>query len=219
MAQRRVCLDVLRGVEAGARGASRPFSSRPHNWTSSIYQQPPHTPTRTLRLPQQHTSTISATSPSSRRPFSSTPASRHEHIDPPKPGEESVSPLKSHPTITQSPSPKHPQLIPYSLRLYITFIDKDAHSHTFAVKAGDNILNIATAHDDVIEMEGACGGSCACSVRHFLSSDSSPPTPLLQFLSSLSSLLPLQHKLTFVPKPLDMPRHRRLLPLPISICI
>lgn len=49
-------------------------------------------------------------------------------------------------------------------RRKITFVDKEAQSHTFAVADGDNLLDIAQAHD--LEMEGACGGSCACSTCH-----------------------------------------------------
>lgn len=37
-------------------------------------------------------------------------------------------------------------------RLYITFIDKDDMEHKLAVSAGDNLLDIAQAHD--LEMEG-----------------------------------------------------------------
>ncbi|PSN74505.1 ferredoxin [Corynespora cassiicola Philippines] len=73
-----------------------------------------------------------------RRNFSSTPVSRHGHLDPPKPGEE----------------------------LKVTFIDKDGDSHTFEVAEGDNLLDIAQAND--LDMEGACGGSCACSTCHVI---------------------------------------------------
>ncbi|KAH8754319.1 2Fe-2S ferredoxin-type domain-containing protein [Diaporthe sp. PMI_573] len=72
------------------------------------------------------------------RSFSSTPSTRHGHVDPPKPGEE----------------------------LWVTFIDKDGHEHKVAVSKGDNLLDIAQAHD--LEMEGACGGSCACSTCHVI---------------------------------------------------
>ncbi|KAG5921030.1 mitochondrial matrix iron-sulfur protein [Claviceps africana] len=75
------------------------------------------------------------------RAFSTTRAVRHGHIDPPKPGEE----------------------------LYVTFIEKDGHEHKFAVSAGDNLLDIAQAND--LEMEGACGGSCACSTCHVIVTD------------------------------------------------
>ncbi|KAJ4377473.1 mitochondrial matrix iron-sulfur protein [Neocucurbitaria cava] len=48
----------------------------------------------------------------------------------------------------------------------VTFIDKDGESHTFEVADGDNLLDIAQAND--LEMEGACGGSCACSTCHVI---------------------------------------------------
>ncbi|KAG5992624.1 mitochondrial matrix iron-sulfur protein [Claviceps lovelessii] len=75
------------------------------------------------------------------RGFSTTIPTRHGHIDPPKPGEE----------------------------LYVTFIEKDGQEHKFAVSAGDNLLDIAQAND--VEMEGACGGSCACSTCHVIVTD------------------------------------------------
>ncbi|CAK7225264.1 mitochondrial matrix iron-sulfur protein [Sporothrix bragantina] len=73
--------------------------------------------------------------------FSASAVRAHGHIHKPKPGEE----------------------------LYITFIDKDGDSHKLAVAAGDNLLDIAQAHD--LEMEGACGGSCACSTCHVIVED------------------------------------------------
>ncbi|KAI3396975.1 hypothetical protein diail_11375 [Diaporthe ilicicola] len=82
-----------------------------------------------------------ATRPASSAPlrlFSSTPSRRHGHVEPPKPGEE----------------------------LWVTFIDKDGQQHKLAVSKGDNLLDIAQAHD--LEMEGACGGSCACSTCHVI---------------------------------------------------
>ncbi|KAI3330543.1 adrenodoxin-like protein, mitochondrial precursor [Ustulina deusta] len=72
------------------------------------------------------------------RQFSTSQIQQHGHITPPKPGEE----------------------------LYVTFIDKDQKEHKIAVSAGDNLLDIAQAHD--LEMEGACGGSCACSTCHVI---------------------------------------------------
>ncbi|CAE7187171.1 hypothetical protein CFE70_006575 [Pyrenophora teres f. teres 0-1] len=89
-------------------------------------------------------SLLKAASPSwlrNRRHFSSTPVARHGHLDPPKPGEERK----------------------------ITFIDKDGQASTFQVADGDNLLDIALAND--IEMEGACGGSCACSTCHVIVED------------------------------------------------
>ncbi|KJZ70744.1 Adrenodoxin-like protein [Hirsutella minnesotensis 3608] len=82
-----------------------------------------------------------ATSASSRRTFTTTAPQRHGHVEPPKPGEE----------------------------LYVTFIEKDGTEHKFAVCEGDNLLDIAQAND--LEMEGACGGSCACSTCHVIVTD------------------------------------------------
>ncbi|PMD37528.1 ferredoxin [Hyaloscypha variabilis F] len=75
------------------------------------------------------------------RSFSATSAAAHGHLDPPKPGEE----------------------------LYVTFVDKDGDEHKIAVSAGNNLLEIAQAHD--IEMEGACEGSCSCSTCHVIVED------------------------------------------------
>lgn len=72
------------------------------------------------------------------RPFSSSAQKNHGHLTPPKPGEER----------------------------HVTFIDKDQQSVTFTVADGDNLLDIAQAND--LEMEGACGGSCACSTCHVI---------------------------------------------------
>jgi len=68
---------------------------------------------------------------------------------------------------TQSPSPASSVLTP--ARRKITFIDKDSQSHTFTVADGANLLDIAQAHD--LDMEGACGGSCACSTCHVIVED------------------------------------------------
>ncbi|KAK3945747.1 Adrenodoxin, mitochondrial [Diplogelasinospora grovesii] len=76
-----------------------------------------------------------------RRLFSTSPAVSHGHVNPPKPGEE----------------------------LYVTFIDKEGAEHKVAVSKGDNLLDIAQAND--LEMEGACGGSCACSTCHVIVTD------------------------------------------------
>lgn len=66
---------------------------------------------------------------------------QHGHIDPPKPGEE----------------------------INVTFVDKDGERHDFQVAKGDNLLDIAQANE--LEMEGACGGSCACSTCHVIVED------------------------------------------------
>ncbi|KZZ98391.1 2Fe-2S iron-sulfur cluster binding domain containing protein [Moelleriella libera RCEF 2490] len=79
--------------------------------------------------------------PPARRSFSITATTRHGHIQPPKPGQE----------------------------LHVTFVEKDGEEHKFAVAEGDNLLDIAQAND--LEMEGACGGSCACSTCHVIVTD------------------------------------------------
>jgi len=143
MASRRVLASALRFLERAVAASSasntRCFARQASNWT-------PHSTThagKTLALPSQRTSRLvgAAAAAASRRAFSSSPASRHGHIDKPKAGEE----------------------------LHVTFIDKDGQSYTFEVSEGDNLLDIAQAND--LEMEGACGGSCACSTCHVIVED------------------------------------------------
>ncbi|KAE8349630.1 2Fe-2S ferredoxin-type domain-containing protein [Aspergillus coremiiformis] len=75
------------------------------------------------------------------RSLSATARVQHGHINPPKPGEE----------------------------IKVSFIDKDGEKYDFQVSEGDNLLDIAQAND--LEMEGACGGSCACSTCHVIVED------------------------------------------------
>lgn len=72
------------------------------------------------------------------RHFHGTSSALHGHIHKPKPGEE----------------------------LKITFITKDGLQQTFEVAEGDNILDIAQEYN--LDMEGACGGLCACSTCHVI---------------------------------------------------
>jgi len=51
----------------------------------------------------------------------------------------------------------------------VTFIDKSDEAHTFEVSDGSNLLDIAQAYD--LDVEGACGGSCACSTCHVIITD------------------------------------------------
>ncbi|KAK5993574.1 Mitochondrial ferredoxin [Cladobotryum mycophilum] len=81
--------------------------------------------------------------PTYHRTFTSTPERRHGHVTPPKAGEE----------------------------IWVTFIDKEGDEHKLAVSEGENLLDIAQAHD--LEMEGACGGSCACSTCHVIVTEES----------------------------------------------
>ena len=70
--------------------------------------------------------------------FSHSAIRNHGHIHKPNPGEE----------------------------LHITFITKEGDQFTYEVAEGDNILDIAQAHG--LDMEGACGGLCACSTCHVI---------------------------------------------------
>lgn len=81
---------------------------------------------------------------SSRQPFlnarllSSSAPAFHGHLHKPKPGEE----------------------------LKITFVTKNGEQLEYEVAEGDNMLDIAQANN--LDMEGACGGSCACSTCHVI---------------------------------------------------
>lgn len=70
--------------------------------------------------------------------FNKTQTRFHGHLHKPKPGEE----------------------------LHVTFITKDGEQFSYEVAEGDNLLDIAQAHG--LDMEGACGGSCACSTCHII---------------------------------------------------
>lgn len=72
------------------------------------------------------------------RMFSVVTPLRHGHLKTPAPGEE----------------------------LKITFIEKDGNQKTFDVCEGETLLDIAQGHN--LDMEGACGGSCACSTCHVI---------------------------------------------------
>lgn len=72
------------------------------------------------------------------RLFSASKISSHGHIHKPKPGEE----------------------------LHITFITKDGEQISLEAAEGDNLMDIAQAHG--LDVEGACGGSCACSTCHMI---------------------------------------------------
>ncbi|KAE9966850.1 mitochondrial matrix iron-sulfur protein [Venturia inaequalis] len=121
------------------------------SWTSSRRAQPlfacdRQVSTQSLSLFRKSKSESKSTQGQSlrlRRNFCATPVARHGHLDKPKVGEERR----------------------------VTFVDKDGDKHTFEVADGDNLLDIAQAND--LEMEGACGGSCACSTCHVIVTDDS----------------------------------------------
>jgi ferredoxin len=94
---------------------------------------------RTVQITQRATRSQQHMRPSAStasRAFSTTPSRPHAHLTPPKPGQERK----------------------------VTFVEKDGSEVTFEVADGDNLLDIAQSND--LEMEGACGGSCACSTCH-----------------------------------------------------
>ncbi|KAH4149264.1 hypothetical protein HBH44_196890 [Parastagonospora nodorum] len=143
MASRRACVSVLRSSEAcSSKSTCASSSLRKFSSRANGFAYP--SPRANAPSPR---SLISSKSPKSTlqllqtRQFSTTPPPHHGHLDEPKPGEERK----------------------------ITFIDKDSQSHTFTVADGANLLDIAQAHD--LEMEGACGGSCACSTCHVIVED------------------------------------------------
>lgn len=72
------------------------------------------------------------------RTFSSNTILKHGHLTKPKPGEE----------------------------LKVTFVLKDGEQKTYDVAEGDTLLDIAQGNN--LDMEGACGGSCACSTCHVI---------------------------------------------------
>ncbi|KAK4197720.1 putative adrenodoxin, mitochondrial precursor [Triangularia verruculosa] len=84
---------------------------------------------------------VPATATTQPRTLSTSASLFHGHVSTPKPGEE----------------------------IWITIIDKDGLEHKIATCKGDNLLDIAQAND--LEMEGACGGSCACSTCHVIIED------------------------------------------------
>ncbi|KAK9355066.1 2Fe-2S ferredoxin-type domain-containing protein [Lipomyces doorenjongii] len=51
-------------------------------------------------------------------------------------------------------------------RIHVTFITREGDQVHIDAAEGDNLLDIAQAHD--LDMEGACGGSCACSTCHVI---------------------------------------------------
>ncbi|KAI0157990.1 ferredoxin [Hypoxylon sp. FL1284] len=112
------------------------------------------------QISYQSISPLSQSAFSSRGRIRSSPAMRHPRLGAPAPRHFSTSPLYQHGHV-HAPKPGE--------ELHVTFIDKDGKEHKIAVCKGDNLLDIAQAHD--LEMEGACGGSCACSTCHVIVMD------------------------------------------------
>ncbi|KAK1061256.1 mitochondrial matrix iron-sulfur protein [Friedmanniomyces endolithicus] len=151
------CLHSITSTSACWRTVARDGTARVRNQTY-LYRRHLSTPARrpiptgransirstfssTADRPQQPQQTTRPTLSPLSRTFTTTTPAQHGDLHPPLPGQERK----------------------------ITIIDKDAHAHTFTVGDGDNLLDIAQAHD--LEMEGACGGSCACSTCHVIVQD------------------------------------------------
>ncbi|EGX52684.1 mitochondrial matrix iron-sulfur protein [Orbilia oligospora] len=121
-----------------------------HAGDSIVTRCPRPIPTRSPVQPGAHNRTFTTRTLRPRLPFqssiylrqfSTTSYLSHGHLTHPKPGEE----------------------------LKVTFVTKEGNEFTFEVAEGDNLLDIGQAHD--LEMEGACGGSCACSTCHVIVED------------------------------------------------
>ncbi|PGH12981.1 hypothetical protein AJ79_03954 [Helicocarpus griseus UAMH5409] len=149
-----VCNGIARQLRISASHLlkdCRPLAQQPRCWNISISSESRAFSSSLrqfsvhVRSPILRRKGVNAQSPQhitrARRRFSATAGASHGHIEPPKPGEE----------------------------LNVTFIDKDGEEHHFQVAKGDNLLDIAQAND--LEMEGACGGSCACSTCHVIVED------------------------------------------------
>lgn len=90
------------------------------------------------RLPRLASTKLQPTKTPNLKFLSTTRINFHGDLEKPKPGEE----------------------------LHVTFITKDGEQIPFEVAEGDNLLDIAQANN--LDMEGACGGSCACSTCHVI---------------------------------------------------
>ncbi|KAK9378837.1 2Fe-2S ferredoxin-type domain-containing protein [Kockiozyma suomiensis] len=85
-----------------------------------------------------NTSKSPLTSQFQSRSFSNSLLRLHGHVHKPAPGEE----------------------------IHVTFVTREGEQIAVEVAAGDNLLDVAQAYD--LDMEGACGGSCACSTCHII---------------------------------------------------
>ncbi|KAL4936196.1 hypothetical protein BDV06DRAFT_205506 [Aspergillus oleicola] len=134
-------LNLLRNAAAGER-ACRSQSARSISYSSRMPRAPCSSRIQmTTRKTASPRAQLLWKQVDTLRSFSASTRMQHGHITPPKPGEE----------------------------INVTFIDKDGGKLTFQVSEGDNLLDIAQAND--LEMEGACGGSCACSTCHVIVED------------------------------------------------
>jgi hypothetical protein len=96
MASRRICISLLRQSDTFATRASgassnlQKFSSQSSTWTCATPQGINEAKRRVSTCSRSFAS-MNHSNFQNRRPFSSTPAPRHGHLDTPKPGEECVT--------------------------------------------------------------------------------------------------------------------------------
>jgi len=100
------------------------------------------------------------------------------------------------PSPEKSTAPPPSTLLTDPTRLHVTFVDKEGERHEFEVAKGDNLLDIAQAND--LEMEGACGGSCACSTCHIIVEDEEMYNRLPEPSESEEDMLDLAQVFLFV---------------------
>ncbi len=70
------------------------------------------------------------------------------------------------PIISISSSRKYHSSSPLCETVNITFLDPLEKEHTVPAEVGKSLLDVA--HDNNIELEGACGGELACATCHLI---------------------------------------------------
>ncbi|KAL1957014.1 hypothetical protein VTO42DRAFT_6391 [Malbranchea cinnamomea] len=146
-AWRALSRQIVRSSATHTAGRSNAHNSQQLRcWSSAVTSRPERRGERLIRQQSRQRENAKVWLPPrelarAKRRFSATSPASHGHLEPPKPGEE----------------------------INVSFIDKEGERHDFQVAEGDNLLDIAQAND--LEMEGACGGSCACSTCHVIVED------------------------------------------------
>ncbi|XP_040381083.1 2Fe-2S ferredoxin-like [Oryza brachyantha] len=80
-----------------------------------------------------------------------------------------LPPAKSILFSTATTSSDHDQGSQYKEKISVTFVNKDGTEQTISVPVGMSMLE--AAHENDIELEGACEGSLACSTCHVIVMD------------------------------------------------
>ncbi|XP_077230031.1 uncharacterized protein LOC143863244 [Tasmannia lanceolata] len=77
--------------------------------------------------------------------------------------------LKKHPFSTTAADKAHEEANQEREKISVTFVDKDGEEKVIKVPIGMSMLE--AAHENDIELEGACEGSLACSTCHVIVMD------------------------------------------------